>query len=77
MSTAALELRIAKLERVLLLPSFVAPGGQIVPAAGTVDQVITLIGRNFNIGNTYVTFTPLDSFAQNPAASSGTAQPLP
>jgi hypothetical protein len=66
LSTAALELRLSKLEQLLLLPSFVAPPQQIVPAAGAVGQVVQLNGRNFNIGTPHVTFGNV------PAALSGT-----
>jgi hypothetical protein len=66
LSTSALELRLSKLEQLLLLPSFVAGSGQVVPAAGTVGQVVVLHGRNFDIG------TPTVTFGNVSAALSGT-----
>jgi hypothetical protein len=66
LSTAALEQRLSKLEQLLLLPAFAAPGGQFVPKSGNVGQVVTLQGRNFNIG------TPQVSFGNVAATLSGT-----
>lgn len=56
LSMSSLEDRIAKLEKFLLLPAFVAPGGQLVPRTGATGQTIDLRGQNFNIGTPRVTF---------------------
>jgi hypothetical protein len=77
LSTSALELRLAKLERLLLVPAFAAPGSQIVPAAGSVGQVIKLNGRNFDIGNALVTFGSVAAALSGTATSSSVSVIVP
>jgi uncharacterized protein (DUF2141 family) len=54
LTVAALETRISRLEQLLLLPSFVAPPNQLVPAFAMVGQTFQLNGQNFDIGTPQV-----------------------
>lgn len=57
LTVADLERRLALIERVLLLPSFVPlPQAQFAPSSGVVNQPITLNGSNFAIGTVVVLF---------------------
>ena len=52
-----LERRLSLLERVLLLPAFVAPTSpQFIPQSGAIGRAITLYGSNFDVGSTAVLF---------------------
>jgi hypothetical protein len=77
LSTSALELRLSKLEQLLLLPSFVTGSGQVVPAAGTVGQVVVLNGRNFNIGTPTVTFGNVTAALSSTPTSSAVSVTVP
>lgn len=86
-----LEQRLSLLERVLMLPAFVAPpAAQFVPKSGVIGEAITLNGFNLNVGSPKVLFgnlpavvvgTPLSNqlVAQVPAGLTpgGTAVGVP
>jgi hypothetical protein len=60
LTMADLEQRLSLLERVLLLPAFVAPpAAQFVPKSGVIGEAITLNGFNLNVGAPQVLFGAL------------------
>ncbi|MBB6253162.1 IPT/TIG domain-containing protein [Nitrospirillum iridis] len=77
LSISALEKRLAKLESLLLLPAFSAPGGQLVPKTGLVGNVVKLEGRNFNIGTPTVTFGNIAAVLSAPPTSGEVAVVVP
>jgi hypothetical protein len=57
LTVSDLEQRLSLLERVLLLPAFVAPpAAQFVPKSGVIGEAITLNGTNLNVGSPQVQF---------------------
>ncbi|MGD0608923.1 MAG: IPT/TIG domain-containing protein [Streptosporangiaceae bacterium] len=57
LTVSDLEQRLSLLERVLLLPAFVAPPlPQFIPKSGVTGEAITLNGSNFNVGAPQVLF---------------------
>lgn len=57
LTVSDLEQRLSLLERVLLLPAFVAPpAAQFVPKSGVIGEAITLNGSNMNVGSPRVMF---------------------
>jgi hypothetical protein len=57
LTVSDLEQRLSLLERVLLLPAFVAPpAAQFAPKSGVIGEAITLNGSNLNVGTPQVQF---------------------
>jgi len=77
LSISALELRLAKLERLLLLPVFVPPGAQLIPKSGNAGQAINVEGRNFDIGIPKVTFGNVPAVLSGNATASSVSVIVP
>jgi len=71
LTASDMERRISLIERLLMLPAFVAqPQPQFLPKSGVVNQSITLNGTNFNVGNIVVRFgNTLATIVGSPAAN--------
>lgn len=55
LTVSDMERRLSLMER-LLMPTFTSPPTQFLPKSGPINQNITLIGNNFNVGNVHVQF---------------------
>jgi hypothetical protein len=57
LTVSDMEQRVRLLERLLLLPAFATPPlPQFLPKSGPINQAVTLVGSNFNVGTVQVRF---------------------